>query len=60
MGLSIIQTLTKHNSVLCSALLVLLQDSLVTTAGPPMFSELVMKVSGVIILHLTSADPAVH
>lgn len=32
---------------LCSALLVLLQDSLVTTAGPPMFSELVMKVSSV-------------
>lgn len=27
-----------------SALLVLLQDSLITTAGSPMFSELVMKV----------------
>lgn len=33
------------SSCLHSALLVLLQDSLTTTAGSPMFSELVMKVS---------------
>lgn len=34
----------EDHDVCCSALLVLLQDSLITTAGSPMFSELVMKV----------------
>lgn len=33
------------SSLVFSALLVLLQDSLTTTAGSPMFSELVMKVT---------------
>ncbi|KAM9352297.1 cytoskeleton-associated protein 5 [Symphorus nematophorus] len=40
----VIRVLEKSDQTnMISALLVLLQDSLVTTAGPPMFSELVMK-----------------
>uniref|UniRef100_A0A671X7N4 Cytoskeleton associated protein 5 n=1 Tax=Sparus aurata TaxID=8175 RepID=A0A671X7N4_SPAAU len=43
-NLLVIRVLEKSDQTnMISALLVLLQDSLVTTAGPPMFSELVMK-----------------
>ncbi|XP_062245038.1 cytoskeleton-associated protein 5 isoform X2 [Platichthys flesus] len=43
-NLLVIRVLEKsHQTNMISALLVLLQDSLVTTAGPPKFSELVMK-----------------
>lgn len=39
-----------------SALLVLLQDSLITTAGSPMFSELVMKVKKTSSRHLCETN----
>ncbi|CAJ1057303.1 cytoskeleton-associated protein 5 isoform X2 [Xyrichtys novacula] len=43
-NLLVIRVLEKSDQTnMFSALLVLLQDSLVTTAGPPMFSDLVMK-----------------
>uniref|UniRef100_A0A4W6F523 Cytoskeleton associated protein 5 n=1 Tax=Lates calcarifer TaxID=8187 RepID=A0A4W6F523_LATCA len=43
-NLLVIRVLEKSDQTnMISALLVLLQDSLITTAGPPMFSELVMK-----------------
>uniref|UniRef100_A0A3B4TC70 Cytoskeleton associated protein 5 n=1 Tax=Seriola dumerili TaxID=41447 RepID=A0A3B4TC70_SERDU len=43
-NLLVIRVLEKSDQTnMISALLVLLQDSLVTTAGPPMFSELIMK-----------------
>uniref|UniRef100_A0A3Q3VRP5 TOG domain-containing protein n=1 Tax=Mola mola TaxID=94237 RepID=A0A3Q3VRP5_MOLML len=43
-NLLVIRVLEKSDQTnMISALLVLLQDSLMTTAGPPMFSELVMK-----------------
>ncbi|KAG8012323.1 Cytoskeleton-associated protein 5, partial [Nibea albiflora] len=43
-NLLVIRVLERSDQTnMISALLVLLQDSLVTTAGPPMFSELVMK-----------------
>ncbi|XP_040894038.1 cytoskeleton-associated protein 5 isoform X2 [Toxotes jaculatrix] len=43
-NLLVIRVLEKSDQTnMISALLVLLQDSLVATAGPPMFSELVMK-----------------
>ncbi|XP_041650942.1 cytoskeleton-associated protein 5 isoform X2 [Cheilinus undulatus] len=43
-NLLVIRVLEKSDQTnMISALLVLLQDSLVTTAGPPMFSDLVMK-----------------
>ncbi|XP_016403308.1 cytoskeleton-associated protein 5-like [Sinocyclocheilus rhinocerous] len=44
-NLLVVRVLEKSDqSNILSALLVLLQDSLISTAGSPMFSELVMKV----------------
>ncbi|XP_060931884.1 cytoskeleton-associated protein 5 isoform X3 [Limanda limanda] len=49
-----------HQTNMISALLVLLQDSLVTTAGPPKFSELVMKCLWRMTRHLPETIDSIN